>query len=277
MTKIYTIEGGGGLGIHVREWGTEKAPTIIFIHGWSQSHLCWSKQYTSDLLKNFRLIALDLRGHGMSAAPIEVEHYNHSQLWAEDIAAIIEQLDVVKPVLSGWSYGSLVIADYVRIFGTEKLGAINFVGGPPALNEHVLGKLIGPGFYENFEACTNPDHAISLPAIAKFLHDCFEIEPRSEDFEIMLASNAVVSPLIRANLAARDIDNTDILSDIDVPVLVSHGRKDRVVLPSAAEVFLQHCPNAQAAWYDDVGHVPFVENAVRFNQDIAALAEQVTG
>ena len=275
MVKMHTIQGGGGLDIHVREWGKQNGPNILFIHGWSQCHLCWSKQYNSELTRDFRLLALDLRGHGMSSAPHEVEHYNQSQLWAEDISAIIEQLELVNPVLSGWSYGGLVIADYLRIFGAEKLGAINFVGAAPALNEAALGELIGPGFYENFDSCTNPDLAVSLPGIAKFLNDCFEIPPTAAEFAVMMGFNAVVPPIIRANLAARDLDNSDIFTAIEIPVLVSHGRKDRVVLPSSGELFLRLCRDSHAAWYDDVGHVPFVEDSERFNRDIAALARQV--
>lgn len=275
MTNIHTITGGGGLRIHVREWGKQNGPTILFIHGWSQNHMCWSKQFNSELANDFRIVALDLRGHGMSEAPTDVEHYNRSQLWAEDIDAIIEQLDLVNPVLSGWSYGGLVMADYVRIFGTEKIGAINFVGAAPALNEKALGELIGPGFYENFEACTNPDLEISLPAIAKFLHDCFEVEPTSKEFEVMMGFNAIVSPVVRANLAARDLDNSDVLAEIDIPVLVTHGRKDCVVLPSSGELFLKLCKNSSASWYEGVGHVPFVEDAGRFNNDIAELARHV--
>ena len=275
MTKIHTVQGGDALNIHVREWGNPSGPAILLIHGWSQNHLCWVKQYESELAEEFRIVALDLRGHGMSDSPSDVTHYNRSELWAADIDAIITQLDLTKPVLNGWSYGGLVIADYVRIYGTEKIGAINFVGAAPALNEAALGKLIGPGFYENFEPCTNPDLAISLPAIAKFLHDCFEIEPSPADFELMLGFNALVRPEIRANLAARDLHNADILASIDLPVLVTHGRQDKVVLPASGELFLDVCKNSQSAWYEGVGHVPFVEDAARFNRELAMLVREV--
>ena len=68
--KVHTVTGGAGLRLHVREWGKEDAPSILFIHGWSQNHLCWKNQYESMLAEDFRLVALDLRGHGMSEAPI---------------------------------------------------------------------------------------------------------------------------------------------------------------------------------------------------------------
>ena len=52
-------------------------------------------------------MAYDLRGHGMSEAPLEPEHYADGRLWADDVAAIIQQLVLDRPVLVGWSYGGL--------------------------------------------------------------------------------------------------------------------------------------------------------------------------
>ena len=85
---------------------------ILLIHGWSQSLLCWTKQYEGELQDQFRLVAVDLRGHGMSEMPLEAEQYVDSDKWADDVAAIIDQLTLDKPILVGWSYGGFVISDY---------------------------------------------------------------------------------------------------------------------------------------------------------------------
>src|SRR5258708_39319382 len=61
--KVHVVRGGGGLRLHVREWGKADGPPILFLHGWSQNHLCWAKQYESSLTGEFRLVACDLRGH----------------------------------------------------------------------------------------------------------------------------------------------------------------------------------------------------------------------
>jgi pimeloyl-ACP methyl ester carboxylesterase len=108
---MHTVQGGGGLGLHVRERGRADGPPILLIHGLSQSHLCWAEQYQSMLADEFRLVACDLRGHGMSEAPLEPEDYTDGQLWADDVAAIIEQLHLDRPVLVGWSYGGFIICD----------------------------------------------------------------------------------------------------------------------------------------------------------------------
>ena len=92
--RIHTVAGGAGLRLHVREWGRADGPAILFLHAWSQNHLCWAKQYESALAGEYRLVACDLRGHGMSAAPLEPEHYTDGERWADDVAAIIAQLQL---------------------------------------------------------------------------------------------------------------------------------------------------------------------------------------
>jgi non-heme chloroperoxidase len=78
--QTHNVTGGAGLRLHVREWGIDAAPSILFVHGWSQNHLCWRNQYESPLAQEFQLIALDLRGHCMSDAPTGTEHYTEPQL-----------------------------------------------------------------------------------------------------------------------------------------------------------------------------------------------------
>src|SRR4051812_43165429 len=96
------VRGGGGLRLHVREWGDAQGPAIVFVHGWSQSQLCWSRQVAGELTRDFRLVTFDLRGHGMSEKPPEAEHYVVSRLWAEDVAAVIGELGLDRPVLVAW-------------------------------------------------------------------------------------------------------------------------------------------------------------------------------
>ena len=81
--KIHTVKGAAGVNLHVREYGKSTGIPILLIHGWSQSHLCWSKQYESSLKDDVQMIGLDLRGHGMSDAPIEIDQYTDGDKWAD--------------------------------------------------------------------------------------------------------------------------------------------------------------------------------------------------
>ena len=269
--RTHTVEGGGSLRLHVREWGPVDGPPILFIHGWSQNHLCWAKQYESSLADEFRLVAYDLRGHGMSEAPLEPEQYTEPGLWADDVAAIVDALALDRPVLVGWSYGGFVICDYVRAYGTGRLDAIEFVEGAVKLGEPAFGTLIGPGFLDYFAHATADDLPTNIGAMRAFLRACVAKPLPTEEFETALCWNISVPARIRANLAAREIDDDDVLRALDVPLLVTQGREDTVVLPAMAEHVLATCPTAEASWYDGVGHAPHLEAPERFNRELAAL------
>lgn len=275
MAMIHTIRGGGDLRLHVREWGNSAGTPILLIHGWSGSHMAWRYQYESELNGEFRLVALDLRGHGMSDAPLEVENYSDSQLWADDIAAVIEELNLARPVLVGWSYGGYVIGDYVRAYGDSAIAGVNYVGGAVTFNEAAFGKLIGPGFLEHVEGATQPDLPTNIEAIRNFLRRIVATPMPQDDFECALAFNIVVPPEVRANLVARQIDSDDVLASMKVPVLVSHGTEDQHILPAMAEHVLDVCPTAKASWYESVAHMPFMENPERFNAELAGFARGV--
>jgi non-heme chloroperoxidase len=275
-TRIHTVEGGGGLRLHVREWGRADGPPILFIHGLSQSHLCWAKQYQSALAEEFRLVAYDLRGHGMSQAPLEAEHYTDGQLWADDVAAIIRRLGLDRPVLVGWSYGGFIICDYVRAHGQDRIGAIDFVGGVVTLGEAAFGTLIGPGFLDHIADATADDLPTNIAAMRALIKGWPARPFPPEEVETLLGSAMTVPARIRANLVARQIDGDDVLPTIEVPLLVSHGRADTVVLPAMAEHVLAACPAAEPSWYDGVGHTPFLEQPDRFNRELAALTRRVS-
>jgi pimeloyl-ACP methyl ester carboxylesterase len=273
--KAHTVRGGGGLGLHVREWGPEDGVPIVFVHGWSQNHLCWTKQVESSLAQEFRLVAFDLRGHGMSEAPLEPERYTDAALWADDLGAILDELELVRPVLVGWSYGAFVICDYLRLRGEERIAAIDFVEGVTKLGEAAFGTFIGPGFLDHFVDATSDDLPTSIRAMRSFVRTCLVAPVSDDDVEAAVCWNVVVPAAIRANLAAREIDDDDVLRTIGVPLLVTHGREDSVVLPAMAEHVLATCPTAEASWYDGVGHAPHIEDPERFNRELAALARRV--
>src|SRR5690242_17986623 len=255
--RIHSIKGGGGLRLHVREWGRADGPPILFIHGLSQNHLCWTKQYESALAEEFRLVAFDLRGHGMSEAPLEAEHYTDGRLWADDLAAIIGDLGLDRTVLVGWSYGPFVISDYVRAYGQNRIAAIHSVGGLFKLDEAAFGTFLGPGFLDHFAGLTADDLPTNISTVRSFVRTCAVKPVSPDDLETAMCWSMAVPAAIRANLGARQIDCDDVLRALEVPLLVTQGRADTVVLPAMAEHIVAVCPTAEVSWYD--GHVPFLE------------------
>lgn len=266
----HEVRGGGGLRLHAQEWGAPEGPALVFVHGWSQCQLCWSRQVAGPLAQDFRIVTFDLRGHGMSDKPPEAEHYLDARLWADDVEAVIDQLGLDRPVLVAWSYGGFVVTDYVRVHGEGRIAALNLVGGSvlrtPGFDH------IGPGLLENAgDACTS-DLPTTIAAIGRFLRACTAQPLGADDWTAAVGWNMVVPPDVRGALLARELDEDDVLSHLTVPVLVTHGRADRIVLPSMAEHVLDVCPTARASWYEGVGHLPFVEDPARFDRELRAFA-----
>ena len=274
MAQSHFIRGGHGLNLHVCEWGDPAGAPILFIHGWSASHLAWSHQYESALADEFRLVALDLRGHGMSDKPLDVGHYAEARPWADDVAGVIDELDLARPILVGWSYGGLVIGDYVRTHGDGAISGVNYVGGAVVFNEAVLSTLFGPGFLDHVGPATDPDLSANIAAVRSFLHELVATPMSQEEHERALAFNMVVPPRVRAAVLQREVDSDDVLGAMRVPVLVTHGEEDRHVLPGMAEHVLEVCPTARASWYEGVAHMPFAEQPQRFNAELAAFARE---
>jgi pimeloyl-ACP methyl ester carboxylesterase len=270
--NIHTIQGAGNVNLHVREWGKRDGIPILLIHGWSQSHLCWKKQYESELCDESRIIAMDLRGHGMSDAPLQAEQYVDGDKWADDVEAIIRELALDKPILVGWSYGGFVIGDYLRRHGQKKIAGIHFVAGAVVLGPKAFGSLIGPGFLDHAPTACREDLPASIAAIRRFLRACCVKPIPQDDFELMLASNMVVHPKIRGFLIQRELDFGQVLQNIEIPVLVTQGRCDTVVLPAMSEFIADHCRTAEISWYEGVGHTSFLEEPRRFNQELIQFA-----
>jgi non-heme chloroperoxidase len=247
----------------------------VLIHAFSQNHLCWAKQYESALADEFRLVAYDLRGHGMSDAPLEPEHYTDGGLWADDLAAILDALRLDRPVLVGWSYGAFVIGDYLRAYGQDRIAGIDFVGGAVKLGPAAFGTLIGPGFLDHFAGITADDLPTNILATRAFVRGLVAKPLDADEFETALCWNIVVPARIRASLAAREIDLDDVLGRLEVPLLVSHGRADTIALPAMAEHIMTAGPTAEASWYDGVGHAPHLEEPERFNRELAELTRRV--
>jgi pimeloyl-ACP methyl ester carboxylesterase len=168
-----------------------------------------------------------------------------------------------------------VICDYLRAYGTDGIGAVNFVGGGVALGPKAFGTLLGPGFLDHFAGAIADDLPTNIDAMRRFVRACTR-EPLSADLhDAVLCWNMVVPAKVRSALGSREIDSDDVLASLSVPVLVTHGREDIVVLPAMAEHILATCPGAKVSWYSGVGHAPHMEDSRRFNHELAELARRV--
>jgi pimeloyl-ACP methyl ester carboxylesterase len=162
----------------------------------------------------------------------------------------------------------------VRAYGQGQIAALDFVEGAAKLGEAAFGTLIGPGFLDHFVGATADDLPTNIATMRSFVRACVVKPVSGDDLETAVCWNVMVPAAVRAHLAAREIDCDDVLRALEVPVLVTQGRADTVVLPAMAEHLLATCPTAEASWYQSTGHVPHLEEPERFNRELAELTRR---
>jgi len=266
----HQVTSSDGTRLHLVETGKPNGRPIMFIHGISQCWLAWSRQMSSDLADDFRLVAMDMRGHGLSDKPRE--GYADSRLWADDVNAAIQTLRLDHPILSGWSYGPLVILDYIRHYGENDIGGVNFVGGVTKLGSEEAMSALTPEFLNLVPGFFATDAEESVRSLKSLLRLCFAQEPSAMDVYLMMGYNVSVPPYVRKAMLTRSIENDDLLTQIRKPVLITHGADDAVVKPTAVDQHKARLTHAQVQIMSNAGHAAFWDNAVGFNQGLRAFS-----
>ena len=262
--KSFNVQTPDGLTISAQEWGNPGAPAVLFIHGFSQCHLSWSRQYGSELARSFRIITYDLRGHGGSDKPLDGVFYRDHKRWADELEAVMDAAKLEKPVLVGWSYGGRIIAEYMMEYGDGKIAGIHFVGA----FTKVVRELLGPAALAVFKMASQ-NLTENIETTLSFLKQCTSQTLSPDDLQIMLAYSMMVPPEIRGHLLGRPAPYEDALKKIIAPVLLSHGMEDRVARVAMVDYTLSVVPHAQTSIYHSAGHMPFWEDTARFNRELA--------
>jgi len=270
MLQHHTVLGGGGVQLHAVETGNAKGRPIVFIHGFSQCGICWSRQLSSDLADTFRLVAVDLRGHGLSGKPPEA--YGDSKLWADDMHSVIRTLDLDHPVLCGWSYGPLVILDYIRHYGEGDIRGANFIGGVTKLGSEEAASVLTPGFLALISGFFSVDAQESVSALASLVRMCFASDLTDEEFYLMLGFSVSVPTYVRQGLFSRSFDNDDLLPKIRKPVLITHGEADEVVSLAVNDKQMSRITTTQMHVMS-TGHACFWDEPAAYNQLLRKFVE----
>ncbi len=269
-----TVYGGGGLPLHVISAGRPGQPEILFIHGFSLSSSSWLQQFES-LAEDYRIAAFDLRGHGNSAHPWNADDYADSALWADDVAAVIAGTGLTKPWIVAWSYGGHVALDYVRKHGTANLSGVVLVGS-------TAGMLPFPppdsDTMERFARMTRL--SMSANAGDRFLAaqefvTGMVVQPLDEHVvQREVAAAVLLSPRVRGVIVQRSLDNADLKSKLELPVLFMVGSQDRAASLEGIQGLIPQLPQAAVSYYEDTGHMPFIERQARFDAEVKRLVAE---
>ncbi len=268
------VLGAGDVPLNVVTAGDASKPAILLIHGIGQSHLSFENQLRSPLTDEFFVVSFDLRGHGNSGKPWGESDYRDSANWAGDVAKIIQALKLDRPVLVGWSYGTLVVADYVRHYGTAGIRGIELVGAyggftpppppaPPAIVEMMART-------RALQMSSSPaDNAAAARGGARML----TARDMGEDWYNRATAISMMLPMYaRKQMFDRKLANADLIPGIGVPVLLNVGVKDLSTPEAAARDLAAKLKSARVSVYADAGHSPFSEDPDRFNRELAEFA-----
>ena len=260
-----------GTRLAVYEWGNPAGPEVLLVHGFAQCHLCFEPQIRA-LAPHCRVVAYDQRGHGESEQPSDPAAYRGSRVWADDMAAVLAAKRLERPLLVGWSMGGRVTRQYLMVHGDARLGGINFVSSLVIEDPGCRGP-DGPKLPPE-----NQTLAEEIAAAIAFVEGCYGKKPTEAQFRRVLAYNMRVPASVRRAIAGWSTEASptiEALRKVRVPVLITHGRRDTLVLPATVEMTVAAIPHAQVSWFDDCGHSPFAEDAPRFNDELLAFVTNI--
>lgn len=266
--KHYTVTAPDGVRIAVQESGNPQGLPIIFIHGLLGSHLNWEKQLNDPQLQRYRLITFDLRGHGLSDKPQQALAYSDGKRWGDDLRAVIEQSHARNPLLVGWSLGGAVMTNYLAAFGDHQISGAIYVDGVVELTPALI-----PAHDSVYRDMISEDLKTHLDGERAFLQLCFYQQPDRVTFERLLANAAMAGWQMQRAVMTMTIPLAQGLKHVRVPLLFIYGEHDALINPAASlDRVKQINPATQTRIYRHSGHAPFIEEANRFNHDLAAFA-----
>src|SRR5467141_3220492 len=233
-----TIVTSDGTQIYYKDWGSGQP--VVFSHGWPLSADAWEDQMVYLGLHGYRCIAHDRRGHGRSSQPWSG---NEMDTYADDLAALVEGLDLQNAIHVGHSTGGGEVARYIGRHGTTRVAKAVLIGAVPPL---MLKTAANPGGLpmdvfdgiragvradrsQFFKDLTTPFYGANRPGakVSQGLRDSFWMQG-------MQAGLKGVYDCIRV---FSETDQTEDLKKFDVPTLIIHGDDDQIV-PIGASALL---------------------------------------
>jgi non-heme chloroperoxidase len=270
MSSITTKD---GTKIAYKDWG--KGQPILFSHGWPLAGDAWDAQMLFFGQQGYRVIAHDRRGHGASDQPWDG---NHMDQYADDLAELIEKLDLKDLVLIGHSTGGGEVAHYIGRHGTGRVAKVVLVGAVPPLMLKTDANPEGTprDVFDGIRKGTGTDRSqffrdLSIPFYG-FNRDGAKINEGLRDTFWLMGMQGSIKGEYDCIHEFSEVDYTDDLKKIDKPTLVIHGDDDQIVpIAAAGAKTAKIVKDAIFKVYKDSPHGLAQTQSEQFNQDVLAF------
>jgi non-heme chloroperoxidase len=262
-----------GTRIFYKDWG--KGQPVVFSHGWPLSGDAWDAQMMFLGERGYRVIAHDRRGHGRSDQPWDG---NDMDTYADDLAQLIDSLDLKDMVIVGHSTGGGEVARYIGRHGTKRVAKAVLLGAVPP---QMLKTETNPGglpreVFDGIRAGVLADRAQFFKDLTTPFYGYNRAGAKiSEGVRDSFWRQGMQVSIKGAYDCIKQFSETDFTADLkkfDIPTLIVHGDDDQIVpIGAAAMLSAKIVPNAKLKVYPGAPHGLAQTRQDEFNADLLAF------
>jgi non-heme chloroperoxidase len=271
-----TITTKDGTEIYYKDWG--KGPVVTFSHGWPLSSDAWDGQMLFLAQKGFRVVAHDRRGHGRSS---QASSGNDMDGYADDLAAVIEALDLKGATLVGHSTGGGEVVRYIARHGTKRVAAVVLIAAVPPimLKSDANPEGLPMEVFDNLRSGLAKDRSQFYKDLAIAFYGAnrsgAKVSQGTLDQFWLWSMQAGLKNAYESIKAFSETDFTEDLKKIDVPTLVMHGEDDQIVpVKDSAKKSARLIKGAKEIYYPGAPHGLTATLQDRVNEDLLSFLKE---
>jgi len=270
-----TIKTKDGTEIYYKDWGSGQP--VVFSHGWPLSADAWDAQMVFLGERGYRVIAHDRRGHGRSS---QTWNGNDMDTYADDLAQLIETLDLKDIVLVGHSTGGGEVTRYIGRHGTSRVAKAVLLGAVPPLMVKTDANPEGLPIdvFDGIRASTFNDRSqffmdLTMPFYG-YNRDGAKVSQGVRDSFWLQGMQAGIKSALDCIKQFSETDFTEDLKKFDIPTLIAHGDDDQIVpIGAAALKSSKLVKGSTLKIYPDAPHGLATTRQDEFNADLLAFIQ----
>lgn len=248
---------------------------LFMLPGWTCTTKFW-KYNVPELSKHFKVICMDMRGHGESE---KVLHSHRISRYAMDVKNLLDHLDVNDVTVLGWSMGASILWSYIELFGNYRLKGLVCVDQAPL-------QYTGPDWQWGQNGCYDVEMFIRLCYDIKYnprgaaeglAFGCLHHTPDKDEVKFIADEISKCPPYVRIEIMRdhTNLDWRDFIPHIKLPTLVCVARHS-AIFPNEGSAWVgENIPGAKVEYFENSGHMLFWEEPDKFNKVIGDFVNEV--